>query len=110
MAGATDDAPHEDFRSMAWLAKRLGGRVLRVRASRIALELEAILAGAGLGILPCFVGDADPSLIRLTPPIEELEADDWLLVHPDLKAVPRVWQVMEWIRGVFGAGRAPLRG
>jgi DNA-binding transcriptional LysR family regulator len=95
--------------SMAWLAKRLD-RVPRVRASRIALQLEAIHAGAGLGILPCFVGDADPSLIRLTPPIEEVEADYWLLVHPDLKAVPRVRHVMEWIRGVFKASRAALRG
>jgi DNA-binding transcriptional LysR family regulator len=52
------DVPHEYFRPMAWLAKRLGDRVARVRASRIALRLEAIRAGAGLGILPCFIGDA----------------------------------------------------
>jgi DNA-binding transcriptional LysR family regulator len=104
------DVPHEYIRSMAWLAKRLGDRVPRVRASRIALQLEAIRAGAGLGILPCFVGDADPLLQRLTPPIEEIEADYWLLVHPDLKAVPRVRHVMERIRGVFKASRAALRG
>ena len=95
---------------MAWLAKRLGDRVPRIRASRIALQLEAIRAGAGPGILPCFVGDADPLLKRLTPPIEEIEADYWLLVHPDLKAVPRVRHVMERIRGVFKASRAALRG
>ncbi len=104
------DVPHEYFRPMAWLAKRLGDRVPRVRASRIALQLEAIRAGAGLGILPCFVGDADPLLTRLTPPIEEIEADYWLLVHPDLKAVPRGRHVMERIRGVFKASRAALRG
>ena len=73
-------------------------------------QLEAIRAGAGLGILPCFVGDADPSLSRLTPPIEGVEAHYWLLVHPDLKAVPRVRQVMERIRGAFKASRAALRG
>ncbi len=50
------DAPHESFRSMAWLAQKLGDRTPRVRASRIALQLEAIRAGAGLGLLPCFVG------------------------------------------------------
>jgi hypothetical protein len=41
---------------------------------------------------------------------EEIEADYWLLVHPDLKAVPRVRHVMERIRGVFKASRAALRG
>ena len=104
------DAPHEYFRTMAWLTARLGDRPPRVRASRLSLQLEAIRAGAGLGILPCFVGDADPSLVRLTAPIEELEADYWLLVHPDLRAVPRVRRVVEWIRAVFRAHRAELQG
>ncbi|MBM3221329.1 MAG: LysR family transcriptional regulator [Candidatus Rokubacteria bacterium] len=104
------DARHEYFRSMAWLAQRLGDRVPRVRASRIALQLEAIPAGAGLGILPCFVGDVDPGLVRLTAPIEELRGDYWLLVHPDLKGVPRVRRVTEWIRGVFKASRPTLEG
>jgi DNA-binding transcriptional LysR family regulator len=109
------DAPHELFSTMAWLAQRLGGRTPRVRANRIALQLEAIRAGAGLGVLPCFVGDADPALVRATPPIPELEADYWLLVHPDMRAVPRVRRVIEWIRMVFkehpsdmgGARRTP---
>ena len=34
----------------------------------------------------------------------------WLLVHPDLKAVPRVRHVMQRIRGVFKASRAPHSG
>ena len=104
------DAPHEGFRTMVWLAARLGDRPARVRSSRLALQLEAIRAGAGLGILPCFVGDADPSLVQLTPRIEELEADYWLLVHPDLRAVPRVRRVADWIRAVFRDNRAALRG
>ena len=103
------DAPHEYFRSMAWLAERLGDRAPRVRASRIALQLEAIRAGAGLGILPCFVGDTDPGLVRLTAPIDELEADYWLLVHPDLRAVPRVRRVIDWIRTVFKDARPLLQ-
>jgi len=37
-------------------------------------------------------------------------ADYWLLVHPDLKAVPRVRHVMERICGVFRASRAALGG
>ena len=104
------DAPHEYFRSMAWLTARLGERPPRVRASRIALQLEAIRAGAGLGILPCFVGDADATLLRLTSNIEELEADYWLLVHPDLRAVPRVRRVVDWMRRVFTDARPALLG
>jgi DNA-binding transcriptional LysR family regulator len=81
-----------------------------VRASRISLQIEAIRAGAGLGILPCFVGDTDLALVRLTPPIDELEADYWLLVHPDLRAVPRVRRVIDWLRTTFKETRPVLQG
>src|SRR5207247_536677 len=73
----------------------------RVRANRFTLQLDAIRAGAGLGILPCFVGDSDPTLVRLTAPLTELSDHYWLLVHPDLKAVPRVRLLIDWIRGAF---------
>ena len=104
------DAPHEYFRSMAWLAERLGDRLPRVRASRISLQLEAIRAGAGLGLLPCFVGDTDRTLVRVTPPITDLEADYWLLVHPDLRSIPRVRRVIDGIREAFKENRAMLVG
>jgi DNA-binding transcriptional LysR family regulator len=104
------DAPHEYFGSMAWLMRHLGDHRPRVRANRFSLQLEAIRAGAGLGILPCFVGDADPSLVRLTAPIDELGADYSLLVHPDLRNVPRVRLLIDWIRSTFKAARPALQG
>lgn len=106
------DTPHEYFRSMAWLAERLRDRPPRIRASRTSLQLEAIRAGAGLGILPCFIGDADPALVRLTPPIADLAVseDRWLLVHPDLRGVPRVRAAIEWVRAAFKEGQRALQG
>src|SRR5262245_61641842 len=104
------DAPHEYFRTMAWLAERTGDRRPRVRASRFGLQLQALRAGAGLGILPCFVGDADPGLARLPAPVAELAADQWLIVHPDLKDVSRVRVTMEWLRATFRESRPALEG
>jgi DNA-binding transcriptional LysR family regulator len=104
------DAPHEYFGSMRWLAERLGDLRPQVRASEFSLLLEAIRAGAGLGILPCFVGDADPGLERVTAPIDELAADLWLVVHPDLRAIPRIRLVMEWNQSLFKAHRRALLG
>jgi DNA-binding transcriptional LysR family regulator len=104
------DAPHEYFGTMAWLMRRLGDRRPRVRASRFLLQVEAIRAGAGLGILPCFLGDDDPALVRLTAPIPEVSADYWLLVHPDLRAVPRVRRLMDWIVAAFRRDRRALDG
>src|SRR6185503_7210812 len=95
------DTPREYFGSMAWLAGRLAGRRPRVRASQFSLQLEAIRAGSGLGILPCFIGDADPGLVRVSAPIEDLAHEFWLLVRPDLKTAPRVRAVIEWTRSIF---------
>jgi DNA-binding transcriptional LysR family regulator len=95
---------------MAWLAERLGDRRPRVRASRFSLQLEAIRAGAGLGILPCFIGDADPGLVRLTAPVPDLTADFWLLVHRDMKDVPRVRRVIDGVREAFRRDAPMLQG
>jgi DNA-binding transcriptional LysR family regulator len=104
------DAPHEYFRSMAFLLAHLDDLRPRIRANRFSLQVEAIRAGAGLGILPCFVGDADPTLVRLTAPIDELGADYGLIVHPDLRAVPRVRLLIDWVRTAFKDGRGALLG
>ena len=45
-----------------------------LRASSMLMHLEAIVAGTGRGVLPCYVGDGHPLLKRLTPPITELAA------------------------------------
>jgi DNA-binding transcriptional LysR family regulator len=104
------DTPHEYFRSMAWLAEKVGERRPRVRANRVSLQLEAVRAGAGLGLLPCFAGDADPALVRLSAPIADLVIDYWLISHPDLKTVARVRRVADWIRTVFRDARPALLG
>ena len=52
------------------------------------MHLEAIRAGTGRGVLPCYVGDGHPMLERLTPPIPEIAAEYWIIVHRDLRRAP----------------------
>lgn len=47
------------------------------------------------GLLPCFVGDADPELVRLRDPIPEAESQLWLLAHPDLRRAARVRALLD---------------
>jgi DNA-binding transcriptional LysR family regulator len=51
---------------------------------------EAAAGGAGLALLPCFIGLMVPGLARLCPPLPELEGELWLLTHPDLSNTARV--------------------
>ena len=52
-------------------------------APSLLMHAEAIRAGTGRGVLPCYVGDARPVLERLTAPIPQLAATYWIIVHHD---------------------------
>jgi hypothetical protein len=48
-------------------------------------HLRAIRTGSGRGALPRYVGDGPPLLERVTPPIPEIAAEYWVIVHRDLR-------------------------
>jgi len=52
--------------------------------------LELVRSGGGRAVLPCFVGDAEPGLVRVGEPIEELSADLWITMHDDDRSRPEV--------------------
>ena len=61
-------------------------------------------------MLPCFLGDADATLVRLTPVLSEARVDQWLLVHADLRHVPRIRIVMDALIDLFRAQRPAFEG
>src|SRR5205085_5823771 len=89
---------------------RAAGGSIALRASNMPMQLAAIRAGAGQGILPCFVGDADPLLERVMLPAPEIAADYWVIVHRDLRRAACVRAVIDWIQGLFGSERDVLAG
>lgn len=62
--------------------------------------LEAIAAGLGKSLLPCFVGDADPRLDREGQVV--LSREIWSLVRPDLRG----HAVLDWLAGLAVRGSA----
>jgi DNA-binding transcriptional LysR family regulator len=86
------------------------GHAIALRASSMLMHLEAIRAGTGRGVLPCYVGDGHPLLERLTAPIPELAAEYWMIVHRDLRRAPCVRAVMDWMRQVFAEQRDVIGG
>jgi DNA-binding transcriptional LysR family regulator len=62
----------------------------RGRLYNVAIQLEATKQGMGLGMLPCFLGDCEPSLVRV-PGAEPLRLFElWVLSHEDLRASARM--------------------
>jgi DNA-binding transcriptional LysR family regulator len=106
----TEEQAH--YPTARWVQERLRetGGAVALRASNMAMQSAAIRAGAGRGVLPCFIGDADPLLERLTPPVPEIAAEYWVIVHRDLRRAACVRAVIDWIRGLFDERRQELAG
>lgn len=98
------------YRTMIWLNKRLVPDAPTVRVATTGLVRDAIATGAGLGVLPCFIGDDDPGLQRVGAPITDLPADYWLIVPKDLAGLARVRRAIDWIVGSFEDNRSSLIG
>ena len=92
-----------------WLeAHRAGARVV-LRANSIMAACNACLAGLGVTVLPCFLGDPEPSLQRLAA--KNLGSRPMhLVVHPDRARVARVRVVMDFITEIMTAESQLLHG
>jgi DNA-binding transcriptional LysR family regulator len=104
------DEDHNYMPGQAWLLDLLGGRRPAVRVNNWLILHDAVRAGAGLGVLPCCLGDGDPGLRRIGPVLDDVAADQWLLVHRDLRTLPRVRYVMDAVVALFQEERAMLAG
>ena len=71
---------------------------------------EAVEAGIAIGHLPCFIADARPSLVRLSPPEARFAGDLWLLTHPDLRSSARVRVFLDFLAAEIAKRRKFIEG
>jgi DNA-binding transcriptional LysR family regulator len=106
----TDEQAH--YAPARWVQRQVEetGKPVALRASSMLMHLEAIRAGTGRGVLPCYVGDGHPLLERLTQPIPEIAAEYWIIVHRDLRRAACVRAVIDWMKALFAEQRDVLAG
>lgn len=80
----------------AWLEGFCRGREPILRSNSTAVLFEAVRAGAGNAVLPCWLGD-DAGLQRLIEPEELPSRELWLVVHPDSRRIPRIRAVADFL-------------
>lgn len=68
---------------------------IEVTSPRNALDLA--LAGTARVVLPTFIGQHLNTLRQTSPPIDELEHDQWLVTHHEDRFVPQVRKVIDRI-------------
>jgi len=100
----TEEQAH--YQTMLWLSERLAGKRPALRASSTLLIRDAVAAGAGLGLLPCYLGDATPTLRRVAGPVARIAADYWMIVPRELARLPRVRRAIDWVVASFAVPRS----
>lgn len=92
-----------------WLAEHGEGANVVLRTGSLPAACNAALAGLGIAVIPCLLGDGEPGLVRFLPEIVG-SRDGYLVVHPDLARVARVRVVMAFLVERFAANASFLQG
>lgn len=78
-----------------------------LRSSSINAQHAMIAAGAGLGVLPCFIGESDPALTAVLP-AKTIERSFWIVTHKDTQTLARVRAFRTWIADLVASQQALL--
>ena len=89
--------------------QRVGGGDYVLWTNTYLLLVEALRRGVGATVLPCVVGDREPTLERLTKP-EISDEHLWVLTHQDMRGNARVRALMEHVSTSLTATRKALLG
>ncbi len=94
-----------------WIAAIVPAEAVAYRVSSVVNQLVAARAGIGLAVLPCYLGDTEPGLVRALPaPVPELTRELWIVTHTDLRHTARVRAFFDVVGGGIAAERALIEG
>jgi DNA-binding transcriptional LysR family regulator len=88
--------------SQRWLRDRHTAEIV-TEASEMRLVLDLGIGGAGRVLLPCFAGDAEPGLQRVSPDIDDLTHEEWLVSHHEARHDPPVRKALDALNRLLGA-------
>lgn len=104
------DEDHSYMPGQKLVTELLDGDKPATRTNNWLVVHEAVRFGAGLAVLPCYLGDTDGGLRRVGGILEDVAVEQWLLVHRDLRTLPRVRAVMDAVIDLFQRHKAVLEG
>ncbi|GAA1087206.1 LysR family transcriptional regulator [Tsukamurella spumae] len=86
------------------------GMADRLSSTNVLVHVEATCAGAGLGLLPCFLADDRPELVRVLPDEVSVQLEYWMVVRPEAAQRREVAAVVTALRAQVRSMRAALLG
>ena len=92
-----------------WMAEHIPVERIVLRSNHTGMMVSAVKSGIGLGLLPCYLGDAEPGLCRLQT-VASLGHEMWILTHRDLTQTPRIRALMDFLAKSLARHRDLLEG
>lgn len=86
------------------------GRPVAARVGDSAARYESVRSAGAVSMVPCFMGDADETLVRLQPPPDRTADEIFLVSHDVSRQRPAVLAVLGALRELFRNNRAKLNG
>ena len=83
------------------------GLAARIRSSSINAQVRLLAEGAGIGVLPCFIGDGEGDLIAVCP-AHSIMRTFWLVTHRDTQNLARVRAGKDWLLDCVQIGHERL--
>ncbi len=81
-----------------WLTESLGLKPnVIVKSNSTDLSVHYVRSGVGVAFLPCYVGESEPDLVRVSPVRREGMPDLWLLYSPQHRDISRIKVVADVI-------------
>jgi DNA-binding transcriptional LysR family regulator len=85
-----------------WMTRHGLGEACGYRVGSVFGIFSAVRAGAGLAVLPCYLGEGEARLVRVSAPLPDLATDLWWLTHPDLRATARIRLFSDFVAAAVG--------
>ncbi len=93
-----------------WLRQVVPGSHGIYRSNSFAHLMIACSTGLGFAVLPCFLGDAVPDLVRALPPQQAMRSPLWILTHADLRTTAPIRAVLDFLADGITAKKILLEG
>lgn len=104
------DEEYADLAAARWLERELGELRPRLRATSMQAQIQAVRAGVAVGVIPCFIGDADPALERLSGAAPAVPLDLWLVQAHEVGRNARVRAFSDYVVELVAHRAAALAG
>jgi DNA-binding transcriptional LysR family regulator len=93
-----------------WLAAHVPAERIVCRSNSLVNQLMAVRAGLGIALLPCYLGDREAGVRRISGVLPDLASELWIVTHQDLKNTARIRTFLAAIGDAIAADRRCFEG